>query len=227
MAEDKNFTVEELHKLVGVDRKGEVEAFLESVKSSGNPLAGLKPESFGSLLKAQPDFSKIFDSEVSRRVENGVKTWQEKNLDKIYQERYSKEHPAETDEQKRIRALEVAKDESDKRAVKAELKNQAIGLFTAANVGQPAELADLLFDGETKEPADRVKFLSTYINELVGKVEKATTEKLLKNNGRTIGGGEGDNGKYYTRDQIDNMSQSEFNQNYTKVMDSLRFLQTR
>jgi hypothetical protein len=222
--------IKDLIGAFGADKQKEVEELINGLKLSGNPLGAIKdkPELFGGILKDNPDFAKVFDAEVSSRVtkglETGIENWKTKNLDKLYQDRYSKENPAETPEQKRIAALEIESKENRLRAERAELKSTAIAALTTAKVESPADLAALLFD-DGKEPLEKVKFLADHLTTLRQSIEKATTDKILKDNGRILDDHEKDKGKYYTPAQIEAMSDRELHENKGKVLESMTFNQ--
>ena len=217
-------TVEELNELVPEDQREALGELIETIKADAttpDPLDKITDEGFAELLKGNVDLQKIIDA----RMSTGIETWQKNNLDKMYQERYAKEHPDETDEQKRIKALEISNDESKRRADLAELRSNAITALTTAKVDNAAELAGLLFENG-KEPMDKVKFLSDHITALVESTVKTTTEKILKENGRVIDDHDRDEGKYYTPDQLENMSNRELEENQDKVLASMTYNQT-
>lgn len=216
-------TVEELNALVPEDQRKAVGELIEKIKADANPLANVTEEGFTEQLKGNKSLQKIMDARVTR----GIETWQKNNLDKLYQERYAKEHPDETPEQKRIAALEIEVRESKASAAAAKVKSDAVTAFTQAKAPNPAELASLLFD-DGREPMDKVKMLSTYMQDLVGNVQKSVTDTLLKNNGRDLNQHTEDMGdRYYSVEQLNNMSPAEFDQNYDKVQESLKYHQSQ
>jgi hypothetical protein len=82
----------------------------------------------------------------------------------------------------------------------------------------------LLFD-DGKEPLEKVKFLADHLTTLRQSIEKATTDKILKDNGRILDDHEKDKGKYYTPAQIEAMSDRELHENKGKVLESMTFNQ--
>jgi hypothetical protein len=218
-------TLEELNVIVPETEREAVTALIEQIKAERpNPFTDITDEAFTEQLKGNVSLQKVLDA----RVTKGIETWKknnEKDQEKFYQERYAKEHPEETEAEKRIKALEISAAESERRAEIANMKSDAITALTTAKVEGAADLASLLFDNG-KEPMEKVEFLSNYVNSLVESITKATTEKILKENGRVLDEHDREEGKYYTNEQIAAMSDRELSENQEKVLESMTYNQT-
>jgi hypothetical protein len=214
----EKLTLESLKALVSEEQHADFDAIMADVKKSGDSLSELNGEKFNELLKGEhgPELKKILD----QRFATGLKTWQENNLDKIYQERYAKENPEETDEQKRLKALEIEVAESKRREVAANLRADAVTELTKRSL--PTELADFMIGDSQEKTLANIGILESVIK---AREQNLRTE-LLKENGRKVTKQEDpDAEKYYSEEQLNNMSMEEFAANEEKVKESLKYHQ--
>lgn len=189
--EEKTVAKEEKGKEDGLTLAG-VRDYLEANKGNEeivqflagfNPLAMLTPETVGEIVETMPLLKSHRDTVVTK----GIETWKENNLDKEYTQRYSTEHPDETEGEKRIRALEVKQQESELKGRRAELKLAAHKALIGKGIKGPA--LDLIdhFIGESEEQT--LAAVEAYAN-VFAENDKETVKRLndgfLKKYGREI-----------------------------------------
>lgn len=211
-------TIEELNAIVPEEQREAVGTLIEEIKTGANPLVGINDEGYSKLLGGNPDLQKIHDA----RMTKGLDTWQKNNLDKLYTERYAKEHPDETDEQKRIKALEISNEESTRRADRATLTTETLRDMTADKIS--GELLDLMLADDAEATKGKITIFKSW---LATHDEELKTE-LLKTNGRIPG--ETDptvDDRYYTIEQINGMSPEQQFENQAKVDESLTYWQNQ
>jgi len=211
-------TLEELKAMLPEEKHAELDTLIGEVEAGANPLTGITDEGFTEQLSRNPDLQKVLD----KRMSTGLESWKKNNLEKHvsdeYEKRYAKEHPDETEEQKRIKALEIESKENKTRADRAELRTSTVELMTEKKL--PSELLDMAM-------ADDLETTTARVNSLAGILEtqeKSITEKILKENGRVITETEDNAAKYFTAEQIMGMSPQEQFDNQGKVDASLSFL---
>lgn len=207
----RKMTLDELEALVPDDQKEGFQQLLTEIKGSGNPLENLEESAVPELVEKTPALKAYRDS----FFQNGLKKWQENNLDKLYQERYQKEHPDETPEQKELRELRERIDKSERQRARAEAKASVVQTLTANNL--PTDFADMLV-GDTEEITNANIELVT---KAIGQHVKGVKEGILKEHARPPEGGNDAGGDFYTVDEINNMSPGEYARNEEKVMASL------
>ncbi len=218
--------IEDLVSVVGEDKKGELDTLLEGVKQTGNPLAALKdkPELFGGILKDNADFAKVFDAEVGSRVtkglESGIESWQKTNLDKIYQKRYAEEHPNDTEDQKRLKAVEITLSEAEARATTADLRATTLESMTADKIS--GDLLELMIGTDAEVTKGKI----TIFKDWLSKHDEELKTEILKTNGRIPGEtDETHNDRFYTVQQMNEMSPTEQFENQAKFDESYTYHQ--
>jgi hypothetical protein len=213
-------TIEELKALVPEDKREELVALMKDVETKANPLAGMDESNADAYIEKIPALKSARDRFHNR----GLETWQKNNLDKLYAERYAKENPEESEADKRIRALEIANQEAERRAVRAENAGIAQRLLTERKL--PLDLLDYVIadDAEaTKAKVERiVGTLESYGTTLV----EAKQNEILAQYGRlpdapTNGGGQ----KFLTEAQILAMSAEEMESQRPLVDASIKALE--
>jgi hypothetical protein len=205
----------QLKSLVPEEHHGELDELITQMKTHKDPLAGITNEGFVELLKGNQDLSKVVDA----RTAKSITTWQENNLDKIYTERYAKEHPEDTEDQKRIKALEISTAESNARAARAELRTAGLTAMTEAKL--PTALLDFLIGEDEEKTKANIALLEATLKER----DTATKSAILKENGRVIPNHEDVAAKYFTLDQIRAMSPEEQSdeKNWQKIQESIQY----
>jgi len=128
------------------------------------------------------DGKKLLQPKLDSHFSKSLETWKENNLDKEFETKLADEiairYPEETEEQKRIKALEKAQIESDLKLSNAELKNTAITFLN--KTGLPLDLTDYLIG---KDESKTVEKLAKF-KDMMDIFQKKITEELYKKHGR-------------------------------------------
>lgn len=162
---------------------------------------------------------KYLQSVTDAKVTQGIKTWRDNNLEKMVTERVEKEikdrYPTETEEQKRLKALEQELAAEKQARVRESLRNKA--LSEANTKGLPSDLVDH-FVGPDEEAtlANLAKLEATWKAHL-----ERTVEERFKASGRTPPKPQADPPGTYTAEQIKNMSHEERVKNWDSISKAL------
>jgi len=155
---------------------GEVKTFLQGLKESKK----ISVEEVSQFLETE-EGKKLLTPRLHSHFDKTLETWKENNLDKEFETKLADEiairYPEETEEQKRIKALEKAQVESDLKLANAELKNTAITFLNEA--GLPLDLTDYLIG---KDESKTVEKLGRFKN-MMDTFQKKITEELYKKHG--------------------------------------------
>ena len=205
-------TLEELKGMVPEENHKALDEFLAGL----NPIADLSAENTAKFIEGNA----ILKAERDRHHNQGLEKWQKNNLDKLYSERYAKENPEETPEQKRLKEIEIKLAEADRRAAIAEQKSATLKTFTEK--GLPADLMAVNFLGDEETAANSFAIMERF----KANAEQAKATNLLKDNGRVPQKSTDPSSKYLSAEQINEMTAdgngAEFDRNYERVMESLR-----
>jgi len=157
----------------------EVKAFLASL---------MTPEGVRGWLEGTPEGKKLLQSITDQAVTRGIETFKEKTLPGLVKAEYDKLHPPETEDQKRLRELEIKIEQTERERVRSELKTKAIAALTQQ--GLPAKTAEkivgyLVADDETATMAN-VELLTQEWSQSV----TSAVEERFKKGGRHTPEGE-------------------------------------
>lgn len=129
---------------------------------------------------------KLLQPRLDQYFTKGLNTWKEKNLEKLVEERVKELYPEETEEQKRIRALEKKIEEAERRERQKELLNKAI--LAATEKGLPTDMVQF-FVGEDEDTT--LSNLNMFEEKYKAAVQKAVDEKFKANGTEFKEGGTG------------------------------------
>jgi Domain of unknown function (DUF4355) len=136
---------------------------------------------------------KLIQPRLDLNFTKGLETWKANNLETLVNDELAKRNPAQTEEQKRIAALEKALEDQKKEAQREKLTNIAMKHATEKQL--PTDLINFfLADDEDGTTANLGKFEETFT-----KAVQAAVESKFKSNGRDIAHGSGsgkDSGEY-------------------------------
>jgi len=163
-----------------------VKKLIADAKAAGKEVADadltaalvLSPEDVTAYLDTEAG-TKILQPRLDAFFTKGLKTWQEKSFPDMLETEIKRRFPAETPEQKEIRELKVKQAETDRRAIKAELKTKALSVLTTK--GLPVELADHFIGDDEKATLDALAQLETVWTSKV----QAAVDLKMKGIGRT------------------------------------------
>ncbi|USK47002.1 DUF4355 domain-containing protein [Cytobacillus oceanisediminis] len=133
------------------------------------------------------DGKRLLQPRLDSYFTKGLETWKANNLEAMVAEEVAKRNPAQTEEQKRIAALEKALEDQKKEAQREKLMNLAMKQATEKQL--PVDIVSFfLAEDEEKTTANLAKLEEAY-REAV----QAAVDSKFKENGRQInqGGGVG------------------------------------
>jgi hypothetical protein len=178
-------------------------------------LKDITEDNVDQIFAKSPVLASFKDKYFARNLEE----WKKKNLEGYYNERYNKEHPPETEEQKRLRALEQKLNDAEKREQKQIVFNKSLKYAQENDI--PVDFVDFIIGDNIDTIDDNLqKFNKT----LQGYLQKVKSE-ILKVNGRGISKSDVSIGEnLYTRDQLNKLTPQEQEKNWEKVQKSLQSL---
>ena len=213
-------TVEELTELVPEEHRSDLTTLLDEQRASGNPLAGVNETNVDKFVDGNP----VLKSFRDRFLASGLETWQKNNIDKIYAERYAEEHPEETEDQKRIKALEISISESNARAMRAD--NTVVAQNELTERGLPKDLLEHVIGQDAESTMGNIEKLAAAFTAHGETVADAVRKDILQTYGRDPDvpvpqGGE----KFLTEAQIEALSPDEQAEKWDLVMASIAHLE--
>jgi len=174
----------------------EVKDYIETHKDSEdvktflngyNPLTVLTADNVNEFLNKTDVLKSHYDKHVSK----GIETYKEKNkldLEKsnaeAIAEHIKKNYPEMTEEQKRIKALELKDAENEKRIKDGDILANGIEFATAENI--PVKLVKLVKGDSHESTQANLKL----IKEVMLEREKAAVEAFIKTKGRNVADGD-------------------------------------
>jgi hypothetical protein len=177
-------------------------------------LSEIKDDDVDKIFAKSPVLASFKDRYFAKNLEE----WKKKNLDGYYQDRYTKEHPAETEEQKRLRVLEQKLTETENREKRQVAYNKALKFAQDNQI--PNDLLDFVV-GEDSDVLDgNLQRLKTILQGYGQQIK----EELLKVNGRGVNKSEGSGETLYTKAQMEKLTPEEQAKNTEKVFRSLAAL---
>lgn len=185
----KSFLISELNLLAGeggITVEG-IQDYLKENKDNDdvkkfvggmNPLTDDKVKTF---LTEDRKGKKLLGEMSDERVNTAVKSYEEKftkeKLPALIEEKYKKDHPDESEEQKQIRKLTERVETQDKKLLLKEMKEIAIEVMTDLKL--PFTKHSELFITDSKEKM--VKIIEAFNDTFTAEVEKAVAKKLGEN----------------------------------------------
>jgi len=165
-------------------------AYSEKLKQGIDPLTGITTENAWDMVNKHAPLKSIFDKKVTESIE----TYKTNNFDKMYQERYNKEHPPEDEKDQKLRALEAKINETNnllEEQKKVAERERIRGIATKRAIellGQEAVKIVDLIDADNEENVEsKLKILV----EFVSGAKNSATEELMKNYSTNPGTGGG------------------------------------
>lgn len=116
---------------------------------------------------------KLLQPRLDAHFTKSLKTWQEKSFPDVLEAEIKKRFPGETVQDKQIRELQVKQAESERKAIRAELKNKVLSVLTTK--GLPIDLVDHFIGEDEKSTLDN---LGQYEKVWKEKFQAAIDEKI-------------------------------------------------
>ncbi len=183
--------------------------------------AKLTVDQIKSFLDTDPEGQKLAQSYTDAKVTKGIETWRQNNLDRLLTERVeqeiSKRYPAETEEQKRLRALEQELAAEKQTRIKAELRSRA--LSEAQKKGLPTDLVDHFVGGDEDQTLANLGKLESVWS---AAIQRAIDDRFAEG-GRspTVTRTTDARPPTFTQEQIARMSPEEYRRNKPAIMEAM------
>ena len=129
---------------------------LPEVKSYVGGLNPMTTDRVNSYLDTE-DGKKLLQPKLDTYQSKGLETWKTNNLDKIYQERFTKENPAANPKDVELNKLKADFENMKNSTLKEKLTNKTLKEFQELKL--PSELVDLIVSDEdtTRKNIDIIK----------------------------------------------------------------------
>lgn len=122
--------------------------------------------------------AKILQPKLDQYFAKGLATWKDNNLEKLVNEKLLEANPEESEQDKRIKALELSLARAEKERIKQEIKNKTLKKLTDKKY--PVELVDFINAENDEELDGQLQNLTTSLDGWV----KGKIEEKFKENGR-------------------------------------------
>ena len=205
--QERFMTIDEIKAfLVANKDKDDVKAFLTEIASPSAEAVQKAAQDYLSSDIGKRLIQSEADKMSNKSIETFKKTFEEKELPKLVADRYNKEHPAETDADKAIRAMQEKLDALEREKLSESLKSKA--MRAAADRKLPVELLDVLHFGSEDEVSAKIEKAHEILNTAV---IAAVNERLKAagTNPAQSGNAAPGNGKITTREQLQKLSPDE------------------
>lgn len=158
-------TIDEIKKYFADNKdSADVKAFLQELPVSAEKMEGAVDE----YLKSKDGLKRI-QSEADKMSAKSIDTWkknfEEKELPKLVNERFNKEHPAESESDKKLRELSQKFELLEKEKNRESLKTKALKQFSEKKL--PADLLDFIHADSDEVLDQHISKLSEIVNALV------------------------------------------------------------
>lgn len=127
------------------------------------------------------DGKKYLQPKLDKYFAKGLDTWKDNNLDKLYEERYAKENPAETKEMKMIRELQAKIEKQEREATTSKMKDLAISELSEK--GLSVEFATWLLGSTEQETKLNVMEFDNQFNKAL---QQAIEGKIQPTKGKAM-----------------------------------------
>jgi len=173
-----------------------------------------------SFLDSDPEGQKFIQSVTDAKVTQGIKTWQTNNLENLLTQRLeqeiSKRYPAETEEQKRLRALEQELANEKQTRIRAELHSRAV--TEATKKGLPTGILDHFIGADEDQTAQNIAKLEAVWK---SEVQREVEARFAAGGRAPVVTRPDDQQRTFTREGIARMSQEEHNRLWPEISKAL------
>lgn len=198
----------------------DVQTFLTENKDKDDVktfVAGLNPVTLDRVKEfvgKDKDAISWLDSEKDNHTKTALKTWQDNNLDKYYQDRYKKEHPDADPKDTALAEVKAQLEQMKTESLRKDLTNKALKI--AGEKKLPAELVNFFIGKDEDETKKNLTSLEKAFTEKVN----AAVEERLKGNYQPPKASKAPD-LAYTMDQVKGMSPQEINEHWDDVQKTL------
>lgn len=147
----------------------ETKAVVDEPKADLINKDNLTLEELKNIINTNDGFKAWLNSEKDRHFSTSLNTWKENNLAKEVEKEISKRYPAETEEQKKLRDLELKLQSMEQESKMKELKANTMKVINDKKLD--SEIIDFVL-------SDNEEVTNARIDKLEGLIEKLATQRL-------------------------------------------------
>lgn len=147
----------------------ETKAVVDEPKADLINKDNLTLEELKNIINTNDGFKAWLNSEKDRHFSTSLNTWKENNLAKEVEKEISKRYPAETEEQKKLRDLELKLQSMEQESKMKELKANTMKVINDKKLD--SEIIDFVL-------SDNEEVTNAKIDKLEGLIEKLATQRL-------------------------------------------------
>lgn len=147
----------------------ETKAVVDEPKANLINKDNLTLEELKNIINTNDGFKAWLNSEKDRHFSTSLNTWKENNLAKEVEKEISKRYPAETEEQKKLRDLELKLQSMEQESKMKELKANTMKVINDKKLD--SEIIDFVL-------SDNEEVTNAKIDKLEGLIEKLATQRL-------------------------------------------------
>ena len=147
----------------------ETKAVVDEPKADLINKDNLTLEELKNIINTNDGFKAWLNSEKERHFRTSLNTWKENNLAKEVEKEISKRYPAETEEQKKLRDLELKLQSMEQESKMKELKANTMKVINDKKLD--SEIIDFVL-------SDNEEVTNAKIDKLEGLIEKLATQRL-------------------------------------------------
>ena len=178
-----------------IENFAEVQTYLEAQKENTEVKTYMDTfrvqptlEAFKGLTNTNAEYKSFMDSEKDKHSTKGLETWKTNNLDKIYQERFTKENPTADPKDVELNKLKAEFESMKNATVKEKLTNKTLKQFQELKL--PSELVDFIVSDSEETTTKNLETLKA----IFASHDEAIKTEFAKGNSYTPPGSKGNVG---------------------------------
>ena len=154
----------ENNKEIQVEQVEEVKAVVDEPKADLINKENLTLEELKNIINGNEGFKAWLSSEKDRHFSTSLNTWKENNLSKEVEKEISKRYPAETEEQKKLRDLELKLQSMEQESKMKEIKANTMRVINDKKLD--SEILDFVLSETEEVTISKIDKLESLIDKL-------------------------------------------------------------
>lgn len=154
----------ENNKEIQVEQVEEIKAVVDEPKADLINKENLTLEELKNIINGNEGFKAWLSSEKDRHFSTSLNTWKENNLSKEVEKEISKRYPAETEEQKKLRDLELKLQSMEQESKMKEIKANTMRVINDKKLD--SEILDFVLSETEEVTISKIDKLESLIDKL-------------------------------------------------------------
>ena len=154
----------ENNKEIQVEQVEEIKAMVDEPKADLINKENLTLEELKNIINGNEGFKAWLSSEKDRHFSTSLNTWKENNLSKEVEKEISKRYPAETEEQKKLRDLELKLQSMEQESKMKEIKANTMRVINDKKLD--SEILDFVLSETEEVTISKIDKLESLIDRL-------------------------------------------------------------